>query len=140
MAKVSLSTELPVSARTAWETIGGFNDVAKWHPAVARSEESKRGGSTVRTLHLHGGGSVIEQLEVRDDAARTYSYAILEGPLPVARYRSTLRVKEQAGGRGCIVEWSSEFDPSGAAEHDAVKIVRGIYEAGFDNLRKMFRA
>jgi hypothetical protein len=59
-------------------------------------------------------------------------------PLPVARYRSTLHVSEKADGRGCTVEWSSDFEPSGASESDAVKAIRGVYEAGFDNLRKMF--
>lgn len=138
MAKVSLSTTLPVPARTVWETIGGFNDLVRWHPAVAKSEETKKGSATLRTLQLHGGGAIVEQLETRDDNARAYSYSILEGPLPVARYRSTLRVNENADGRGCTVEWSSEFEPSGAPESEAVKVVRGIYEAGFQNLRKMF--
>jgi hypothetical protein len=29
-------------------------------------------------------------------------------------------------------------EPSGASEPEAVKVIQGIYEAGFDNLRKMF--
>ncbi len=140
MTKVSLSTLLPVSARVVWETIGGFNDLARWHPAVARSEETKEGGGTVRTLHLHGGGVIVERLESKNDRERSYSYTVLEAPLPVARYRATLRVSESPDGRGCTVEWASEFEPSGAPESEAVKAVRGIYEAGFENLRKMFGA
>jgi hypothetical protein len=138
MSRVSLSVDLPVSAQQVWDTIGGFNNLARWHPAVARSEESKSGNATVRTLHLHGGGSLVERLEAIDQKARSYSYTILEGPLPVARYRSTLHVSEKADGRGCTVEWSSDFEPAGAPESDAVKAIRGVYQAGFDNLRKMF--
>jgi Polyketide cyclase / dehydrase and lipid transport len=138
MAKVNLSTQLPVAARTVWDTIGGFNNLAKWHPAVAKSEETKKGGATIRTLTLHGGGAIVERLESKDDKSRTYAYTILEGPLPVAKYNSTLHVSENEDGRTCTVEWSSEFEPSGAPESDAVKAIRGIYEAGFDNLRKMF--
>jgi len=82
--------------------------------------------------------SLVERLEAIDNKARSYSYTIVEGPLPVARYRSTLHVSEKADGRGCTVEWSSDFEPSGASESDAVKAIRGVYEAGFDNLRKMF--
>jgi hypothetical protein len=48
-------------------------------------------------------------------------------------------VKENADPRSCTVEWSSEFTASGAPEPDAVRIIRGIYEAGFESLRKMFR-
>jgi hypothetical protein len=50
MAKVHLTTVLPVPARMVWDTIGGFNSLAKWHPAVARSDESKEGAATVRRL------------------------------------------------------------------------------------------
>ena len=138
MAKVSLSTALPVSARTVWDVIGGFNSLAKWHPAVAKSEESKEGPATIRRLTLHGGGSIVERLESKDDKKRTYTYSILEGPLPVAGYKATLKVEENKDGKSCTVEWSSAFEPAGAAEPDAVKVIRGIYEAGFDNLRKMF--
>ena len=95
MAKVRLSTVLPVPARTVWDTIGGFNSLAKWHPAVARSDESRRGTAAVRRLTLHGGGSIVERLEGKDDKKRTYSYSILEGPLqsratrPRSRWRRT---------------------------------------------------
>jgi hypothetical protein len=138
MAKVSLSTRLPVPARTVWDTIGGFNNLARWHPAVARSEESTKGGATIRTLTLHGGGSIVEELKVKDDKSRTYSYSILEGPLPVTKYQSTLHVAENPDGGSCTVEWSSEFEPAGTTTSEAEKIIRGIYEAGFNNLRKMF--
>ena len=138
MAKVSMSTQLPVAARTVWDSIGGFNSLARWHPAVARSDEAKKGGATVRTLTLHGGGKIVEQLDSKDEKSRTYSYSILEGPLPVAKYHATIHVAENKDGRSCTVEWSSEFEPSGAPESDAVKAIRGVYEAGFENLRKMF--
>ena len=138
MSKVSLSTKLPVPARTVWDTIGSFNSLAKWHPAVARSEEAKKEGVTVRTLSLHGGGSIVERLEASDDKTRSYTYTILEGPLPVQKYQATLKVLDNTDGAGCTVEWSSEFEPSGAPAGEAEKVIRGIYEAGFDSLRKMF--
>jgi uncharacterized protein YndB with AHSA1/START domain len=138
MAKVSLSTTLPVPARTVWEAIGGFNSLATWHPAVAKSEETKEGAATVRRLTLHGGGSIVERLEGKDDKKRTYSYSVLQGPLPVAGYKATLHVEENRDGKSCTVEWSSAFEPAGASEPEAVKVIRGIYEAGFENLRKMF--
>jgi hypothetical protein len=25
-----------------WDVIGGFNNLAKWHPAIAKSDETKR--------------------------------------------------------------------------------------------------
>jgi Polyketide cyclase / dehydrase and lipid transport len=138
MAKVSVSTTLPVSARVVWGVIGGFNNLAQWHPGVVKSEEVKEGGATTRRLTLQGGGTIVERLEEIDDRTRTYTYSIVEGPLPVAGYTARLHVEESHDGRSCTVEWSSAFEPAGAAEPEAVKLVRRIYEAGFDSLRKMF--
>ena len=64
--------------------------------------------------------------------------SIEQGPLPVAQYTATIRLRQEPGKPGCVVEWSSEFTPSGAPESDAVAAVRGIYQSGFDNLKKMF--
>jgi hypothetical protein len=138
MAKVSLSTTLPVPAHMVWGLIGGFNDLARWHPAVARSEETQEGPATIRRLTLHGGGTIVERLEGKDDEKRTYSYSIVTGPLPVAGYTASLHVADNPDGKSCTVEWSSVFEPSGTSEPEAVKVVRSIYEAGFENLRKTF--
>jgi ribosome-associated toxin RatA of RatAB toxin-antitoxin module len=136
MAKVSSSTDLPVSAKTVWAVIGNFNALPDWHPAVDKSELKKENGSTVRKLSLVGGGSIEEKLEQVDDKERRYTYTILSGPLPVSNYTATLKVRDS--DKGCSVEWSSEFEAKGAPEGDAVAAISGIYEAGFENLKKMF--
>jgi uncharacterized protein YndB with AHSA1/START domain len=136
MAKVSSATELPVPAATVWAVIGNFNALPDWHPAVAKSELKKEGGGTLRKLSLVGGGTIEEKLEQIDDKERLYTYTIVSGPLPVNNYTATLRVSD--GGKGCKVEWSSEFEAKGAPEGDAVAAISGIYEAGFENLKKMF--
>lgn len=138
MAKVSSSTELPVSAKTVWAVIGNFNALPDWHPAVEKSELKKEDGSTVRKLSLMGGGTIEEKLEKINDKERVYTYSIVSGPLPVSNYVATLKVRESEGGKGATVEWSSEFEAKGAPEGDAVAAISGIYEAGFENLKKMF--
>jgi hypothetical protein len=138
MAKVSSSTELPVPAKSVWDVIGNFNAMPDWHPAVQKSEVKKEDGTTVRTLSLMGGGTIEEKLEQIDDKERLYSYSILSGPLPVSNYTATLRVRDSGDGKSCTVEWASEFEAQGAPETDAVAAIRGIYEAGFENLKRMF--
>ena len=138
MAKVSSATELPVPAKTVWDVIGNFNALPDWHPAVQKSEIKKEDGSTLRKLSLLGGGTIEEKLEQIDDKERLYTYSILSGPLPVSNYTATLRVRDSADGEGCTVEWSSEFEAKGAPEGAAVQAISGIYEAGFENLKKMF--
>ncbi len=138
MTKVSMSLNLGVSADQVWDMIGGFNALPDWHPAVEKSEIEGEGKGSVRTLHLAGGGTIRERLEQLDEEGRVYSYSILSGPLPVANYTSTLRLREAEGGTGCTVEWESNFQPAGVPEGDAMQTIQGIYQAGFDNLKKMF--
>ncbi len=133
MTKISLSTHLNVSADEAWKMIGGFNTLPDWHPAIEKSELTEEGQT--RTLSLAGGGSIVEKLEKLDDDARTYTYSIVDSPLPLANYVSTIVVHDT--DNGCTVDWSGEFDPLGA-ESEASDIVNGVYQAGLDNLKKMF--
>ena len=139
MTNASMSTRLPVSAKQVWELIGGFNALAKWHPLIESSEieEDADGKMTIRHLSLVGGGTIVERLETLDEDARLYSYSILEAPMPVAGYQSTIRVSDAEGG-GCTVEWSSDFEAKGVEPDEAVAAVEGVYKAGLDNLRKMF--
>lgn len=135
MTKVKMSTPLGVPAQKVWDLIGGFNALPDWHPAVETSELEEEG--TVRRLSLVGGGEIVEKLAQTDDEGRIYSYSILSSPLPVAGY--TAEIKVTGEGENCNIEWSSSFEPSGASESDATKVIEGIYQAGFDNLKKMFK-
>lgn len=139
MAKVQVETTLQVPASAVWNMIGGFNELARWHPAVVKSEEVKqKSGLTTRRLTLSDGGVIVAELEEHDDKARTYSYSVVQTPLPVSGYKARLHVREAADGQSCTVAWTSEFEPSGAPESEAVKVIRGLYEAGFDNLHRLF--
>lgn len=135
MSKVEMSAELAVPPQQLWQTIGGFNALADWHPAVESSELEE--GGKVRRLKLAGGGEIVERLIESDDNERLYSYEIIDAPLPVQNYRATIRVRDAGDGRHSIVEWRGEFLPRGP-EADAVAVVQGIYQAGLDNLKKMF--
>lgn len=135
MAKVSMTTQVPVPVAEVWRLIGGFNALPEWHPAVQKSELQE--GGRIRRMELAGGASIVERLQSFNEHEHEYSYSIEHGPLPVANYKATIRVRQEPGKAGSVVEWSSEFAPAGAGESDAVAAIQGIYQAGFDNLRKM---
>jgi hypothetical protein len=132
-----METKLNVPADTLWKTIGGFNALPQWHPAVTKSEATGETKGSTRTLSLAGGGSLVERLEESSAANKLYRYSILSGPLPVADYVAEIHVKDNGDGTSTL-EWSSEFKPKEAAENDAVKAIQGVYQAGFENLKKMF--
>ncbi len=136
MTKVSMTTRVPVSPEKIWDLIGQFNALPDWHPAVEKSALEE--GGQVRRLSLVGGGSIVERLEKIDEDEHVYRYSILESPLPVTDYTAELRVRPDKDGDGCTIEWSSEFEPQGASAGDATEVIQGIYQAGFDNLKKLF--
>jgi hypothetical protein len=120
------------SADAVWTKIGDFCGISNWHPAIEKCVLSADG--KMRTLSLKGGGTVVEKLETRDDAGHSYSYSIVDGPLPVANYVSTLSVAKD--GAGSVVTWGGKYDAKGASDADAKKTMDGVYQAGVDVLVK----
>jgi hypothetical protein len=118
------------SAAATWAVVGDFCGISTWHPAVAKCELSTKDGGTFRTLTLKDGAKLLEKQTAFDAAKMTYSYTIEEGPLPVANYKSTLKVV--AKDKGATIDWSGSFDAKGAADADAVKTITGIYDGGVD--------
>ena len=136
MAKVSLQSTFAISPDEVWKLIGKFNALPDWHPAIQSSKLED--GGRLRRLSILGGGEVVERLETIDEKDRLYRYSIVSGPLPVANYTATLRVRDDGKGNA-LVEWSSEFDPvKGAPEQEAVNVIQNVYQTGLDNLKKMF--
>ncbi|WP_089726593.1 SRPBCC family protein [Candidatus Thiosymbion oneisti] len=135
MPKVTLSTELPASAGSVWNLIGGFNALPDWHPVISKSERSDDGSK--RTLHVLGGGSIVEQLDTTGEGHR-YSYSILKNPLLMRNYQGAIAVKPNADGNGCMVEWSGNFQTTDVPDNAAVRLIQGIYQVGLDNLSRIF--
>jgi hypothetical protein len=132
--EVKQSVRLPAPVTEVWKRIGGFNALPDWHPMVEKSELAE--GGSERKLTLPGGATIVEKLEGKDDKSFRYSYSIIDSPLPVADYHSTIEVHQE--GDESVVEWMGRFEPKGASAEDAQKTIQDIYQAGFDNLRKMF--
>jgi len=130
-----MSTKVPIGAEELWKVIGGFNALPDWHPGIEKSELED--GGSVRRLSLAGGITVVEKLIDSNDSQRTYTYKIENAPLPVANYVATLKVRQNEDGSTSTVDWSGEFEPLGP-EAEAIATIQGVYQAGFDNLKKMF--
>jgi mxaD protein len=131
------SVNLKESPDAAWSVIGDFCALDKWHPAVAKCEIVAGGSNkvgTVRVLTLGNGGKIREELVKHDPKLRSYTYKILESPLPVASYESTISVLAGSGG-GSVVEWKGTFKAAtGTDDATARTTMEGIYEAGLNNL------
>lgn len=136
MISVSMKTQINAPAADVWAVISDFNALPKYVAAAVESQVDGEGIGTVRTLTLPDGALLRERLEQLDAEGMSLQYSILDGPLPVADYLSTMKVTPS--NDGCELEWSSEFNPTCAADEDARTAMTGIYQMGFDGLAKLF--
>ena len=134
---VTERVELSATPAKTWDTIKDFKGWQAWHPAFAGTVITKGEGNakgSVRELTTKDGAKFIEELEMHDAASRTYQYRIIESPLPINGYVSTLQVRHGHNG-GSIVVWSSHFGvKAGASDDEMKKTIAGVYRAGLDNL------
>ncbi len=138
MLEVEEAMPLGAPAQDVWSVIGNFGGLADWHPAAIACVLSEQGADTIRTISIPGGGVLVERLEAHDDDAMSHTYSIVDGPLPVANYMSTIRVVPETD-TSCRVEWKGSFEASGAPDDAAQKVVRGIYTAGLSALAERFK-
>ncbi|MEE9332282.1 MAG: SRPBCC family protein [Methylophilaceae bacterium] len=129
-----------------WEKVRNFGDLGAWHPAVAKTEivggtNNQKGA--VRLLTLQDGGTINETLTAYNDSAKTYSYIINEGVLPVSSYASTIQVVPTSSGSEVI--WQGNFKrkdvsaspAKGQGDATATKTIHAVYRGGLDNLKKI---
>jgi hypothetical protein len=127
--------EAPGLPPEVWAVTGTtFCQIKDWHPAVASCEESKEGDVVFRTLTLKDGGKVKEKLTGKDDLS--YTYEIVESPLPVKNYKSKLWVEVDDEPDRTIIYWQSDFDANGKPDDEAKKIVTGILGDGVKGIKK----
>ena len=136
MAKAASSLELAVPADRVWRLIGGFGSLPDWVSNLAKSE--LREGGRTRHLTTLDGATIVERLMAFDETGRNYTYHIVEAPLPVTDYYSTLKVVATNSGAGSRVEWSGEFTPKDLSDEAASKIFQGIYDDGLKALAAHF--
>lgn len=130
-------------AGEVWRLVRNFDGLPEWHPAIATSRlesGTADGVGAVRVLELADGGTVRERLVALDDAARTYTYDILDSPFAVRFYRSTIRVTPVTASGETFVDWWCEYDADAAHEAELDETFRaGVYAAGIDGLGAYFR-
>jgi Polyketide cyclase / dehydrase and lipid transport len=127
--EASKTVDVAASPEKVWQTIGDFCGIANWHPAIEKCVMGQQNGMPTRTLTLKGGGTILELQTGRNDSGMSYSYTILQSPLPVSDYHSTISVTKK--GSGSEITWKGNFKAAnGASDADATKAIQGIYDSG----------
>jgi len=141
MVKVFISSAIQAPADKVWAVVRDFNDMPSWHPLISRSTiEGGRPSDSIgciRTLTLTDGVQVREQLLSLSDFDYSFSYAILESGLEVNNYVAGLKLTPVTDGNHTFAEWTAEFETTPGTEQEmADQIGNGVFQAGFDALKK----
>jgi len=134
MARVNINESVAASADDVWRVLSDFGGIEP-NEMIAGCTVEGDGVGAVRTIALKSGGEVVERLESQDDDARIFSYAIInDSPLPVKNYVATVAIVDDGPG-SARVDWTGNFEPSGAPEDEVVKLIQGVYRAGVQRAR-----
>jgi mxaD protein len=135
------TVDIGASASRTWAAIQDFRGWQAWHPAFASTEILRGPGNakgTVRVLAARDGAKFTEELLSHEDVSHVVQYRIIQSPLPITNYVSSIKV--QSTYDGSHVVWSSTFQvDAGAREEDIKKTITGVYRAGLDNLVAVVR-
>jgi len=122
-------TEIAAPPTRVWAKVGDWCAIKDWHPAVANCTSETKG---FRTLTLKDGGRIVEKLT--KTGKFSYSYDIIDSPLPVRNYSATLTAKPDSNGNTDLV-WSAKFDAKDKTEAKAQAVIKGILEGGLTNIK-----
>ena len=82
-------------------------------------------------------GTIKEKLLESDDTS--YSYEIIESPLPVKNYKAKLRVEEdERDPQRTTIFWEATLDANGVSDDEAKKKITDIFTSGLKGIKQKF--
>jgi hypothetical protein len=136
--KIFYSSIIPSSIDRVWAVIRDFNKFPSWHPGVCDSsiEDGRPSDAIgcVRSLYLKSGGHFRERLLALSDREYSFTFAILESPLPMTDYVSSIQLRPVTDTDQTYAQWTCEFNCAPDVESELMKTVLSVYQSGFDSL------
>ncbi len=141
MPRVIRSTIIDAPTDRVWSVLRDFNGHDQWHPAVATSA-IERGQSSdkigcVRRFKLADGSELREQLLSLSDFEQSFSYCLLDTPIPMFNYVAHVRLLPVTDGDRTFWRWECRFTTRPEEEKRLADMVgEDIYQAGFEAVRE----
>src|SRR3984893_10069407 len=141
MPKIVKSTIINAPTDRVWNVLRDFNSHDRWHPAVATSAIERGQASDkigcVRRFKLADGGELREQLLALSDLEQSFSYCLLDTPIPLFNYVAHVRLLPVTDGDRTFWHWECRFTTRAGEEQRLIAMVGDeIYQAGFDAVRR----
>lgn len=132
---IEAKREICVPADDLWKTVSQMTGMETWYPGLIRESEVLHADSAQpkRNCVMQDGGELKERILLRDDATRTFVYAIDSHPLSAKNVVGTIRIDDLGNGKSHVL-WAADMvlDPASAEQMEGM--VRGMYEAGLASL------
>jgi hypothetical protein len=129
MPHVRVEEELPASRDAVWALIRDFADLGAWAPEARVVKLEGEGIGCIRHVDTPL-GPFVERCEAHDEPARSFSYCLLESPVPFENYVAVVKLKERDAD-SCLIEWSCDFECAPDQEEFLVSGVEATYRDGF---------
>ena len=144
MQRVVRSTIIDAPIERVWAVLRDFNSHDQWHDAVeaSRIEGGERSDQIgcVRNFTLRDGNHIREQLLTLSDTEHKSIYCIVDATVPLQRYVAAVTLKPVTDGNRTFWHWESTFaTPPGKERELHDMVAQGVYETGFENLRRHLR-
>ncbi len=142
MPRVVRSTIINAPVDALWAVLRDFNGHDQYHPIVATSAIERGYPSDkigcVRRFTLEDGSELREQLLSLSDLEMTYSYCLLDTPIPLFNYVAHIRLLPVTDGNRSFWHWESRFTtPPGREAELAAKVGNDVYSAGMEAVRRL---
>jgi hypothetical protein len=142
MPHVVRSTIIDAPVDLLWSVLRDFNGHDRWHPIVARSEIERGHPSDkigcVRRFTLQDGSELREQLLTLSDLEMTFSYCLLDTPIPLFNYVAHVRLLPVTDGNRAFWHWESRFTTPRGREDELARIVGDeVYTNGIEAVRRL---
>ena len=144
MPHVVKSTIIDAPTPVVWNVLRDFNGFDRWHPAIAtsaieRAQPSDKIGC-VRRVRLKDGSELRELLLALSDLEQTFSYCLLDTPIPLFNYVGHVRLLPVTDGDRTFWHWESRFTTRPAEAEALTRMVAGdIFQAGFEAIRNYLK-
>jgi hypothetical protein len=128
---ITNTVTVAAESTAVWQVVGDFCDVDDWHPGIVSCVLEARDGTVHRQLTLGDGALVLEQL-MSSTPGVSYTYAIVEAPLPISDYVSTVSI---TSGNPTTITWQGTFSSD---VPEMAGAIQGLYDGGLSALSERF--
>ena len=137
MTTVSITKQINVPAKKAWEALSSFRGIENYSP-IASSTTSGEGKGATRTCVMPDGAEINEVLNFVENDKMEMQYKITNGPFPITNYVSDVKVSEVAATISEIT-WECEFDAAPEVKEEMKSLFEGFYNVIIENLESYLK-